>query len=300
MPAPTFKVIVVLPAFNEQDNLSGLLEAISQSLSDAGLEFQIIAVNDGSSDRTAEILKEQAAKLPLKVYTHERNQGLGPTIRDGLCYANQISNPEDVIVTMDADETQSPGLIPRMAGMIKAGHDVVIASRYQPGARVIGLSLNRRLISYTASKLMRVVFPIRGVRDYTCGYRAYRGDALAQALEAYGDRFVDQEGFQCMVDILLKMRRLPNLVFGEVPLILRYDLKQGESKMRLFRTARKTLLLLLERRLGPGSQGVPTDGPEAKHRYPTNAQDPLDIRHPAGSDQALPGGSAASGRTHEI
>jgi dolichol-phosphate mannosyltransferase len=300
MRAPTFKVIVVLPAFNEQDNLSGLLGAISESLSNAGLEFQIIVVNDGSSDRTAEILKEQAAKLPLKVYTHKRNQGLGATIRDGLRYAHQISNSKDVIVTMDADETQSPGLISRMVGMIKEGHDVVIASRYQPGARVIGLSLHRRLISYAGSKLMQVVFPIRGVRDYTCGYRAYRGDALAKALEAYGDHFVDQEGFQCMVDILLKMRRLPNLVFGEVPLILRYDLKQGESKMRLFRTARKTLLLLLERRLGPPSQEAPPDGPEAKHRYQTNAQDPLDIRHPAGSDQALPGGSAASRRIHEI
>jgi dolichol-phosphate mannosyltransferase len=297
MRAP-FKVIVVLPAYNEQANISGLLQSISENLSDACLDFQIIVVNDGSSDRTAEILKEQAAQLPLKVYTHDQNQGLGPTIRDGLGYANQISNSKDVIVTMDADETQSPGLILRMVRMIQEGHDVVIASRYQPGARVIGLSLHRRLISYAASKLMRVVFPIRGVRDYTCGYRAYRGDALSKALHAYGDRFVDQDGFQCMVDILLKMRRVPNLVFGEVPLILRYDLKQGESKMRLFRTARKTLLLLLDRRLGPSSQAGPTDGPEAKHRHQTNAQDSLDIRHPAGSDQALPGGSAASRRTH--
>jgi dolichol-phosphate mannosyltransferase len=69
--------------------------------------------------------------------------------------------------------------------------------------------------------------------------------------------FVDQEGFQCMVDILLKMRRMPDLVFGEVPLILRYDLKQGESKMRLFRTARKTLRLLFERRFGSSPRPAP-------------------------------------------
>ena len=102
MRAP-FKVIVVLPAYNEQANISGLLQSISENLSDACLDFQIIVVNDGSSDRTAEILKEQAAQLPLKVYTHDQNQGLGPTIRDGLGYANQISNSKDVIVTMDAD-----------------------------------------------------------------------------------------------------------------------------------------------------------------------------------------------------
>jgi dolichol-phosphate mannosyltransferase len=257
MRAPSFKVIVVLPAYNEQDNIAGLLQSISESLSDAYLDFQILVVNDGSADRTPEILKEQEALLPLKVYTHEKNQGLGATIRDGLYYANQISKPKDVIVTMDADETHTPGLILRMVRMIKEGHDVVIASRYQPGARVIGLALHRRMISYAASKLMRVLFPIHGVRDYTCGYRAYRGDALSKAVRAYGNRFVDQEGFQCMVDILLKMRRMPNLVFGEVPLVLRYDMKQGESKMRLFETAKKTLRLLFERRLGSSIKSLP-------------------------------------------
>jgi dolichol-phosphate mannosyltransferase len=262
MHAPSFKVIVVLPAYNEQENLPGLLQSLSESLSDAYLDFQIVVVNDGSSDRTAEILKEREGKLPLKVLTHERNQGLGATMRDGLYYANQISNSKDVIVTMDADETHPTGLILRMVRMIKEGHDVVIASRYQAGARVIGLTLHRRMISWVASKLMQLVFPIQGVRDYTCGYRAYRGDAFAQAMRFYGDRFIDQEGFQCMVDILLKMRRMPNLVFGEVPLVLRYDLKQGESKMRLFRTAQKTVRLLFQRKLGSSFQAVPTARPE--------------------------------------
>jgi dolichol-phosphate mannosyltransferase len=79
--------------------------------------------------------------------------------------------------------------------MIKESHDVVIASRYQPGARVIGLSLHRRFISYAGSKLMRVVCPIHGVRDYTCGYRAFRGEALSRALSVYGDRFRRSGGF---------------------------------------------------------------------------------------------------------
>jgi dolichol-phosphate mannosyltransferase len=65
--------------------------------------------------------------------------------------------------------------------------------------------------------------PIRGVRDYTCGYRAYRGRVLRQAFQRYGDDFINQEGFQCMVDILLKLRKM-DVIFGEVPLILRYDL----------------------------------------------------------------------------
>ncbi len=246
----SFKVIVVLPAYNEQENLPGLLDNLAEALADASLDFEIVVVDDGSSDSTPNILDRQATQLPLRVQRHERNQGLGATIRDGLYFANKIAGAKDVVLTMDADETHTPGLILRMVRMIKEGHDVVIASRYQPGARVIGLSWHRRVISSAASTLMRVLFPTPGVRDYTCGYRAYRGEVLSRAIAAYGDRFVDQEGFQCMVDILLKLRRMPNVVIGEVPLILRYDLKKGESKMRLFRTARNTLQLLTKRKLG--------------------------------------------------
>jgi dolichol-phosphate mannosyltransferase len=97
---------------------------------------------------------------------------------------------------------------------------------------------------------MRTVFPIRGVRDFTCGFRAYRASALHAAVSRYGDAFANQEGFQCMVDILLRLRTL-DLVFGEVPFLLRYDRKGGESKMNVWRTATQTLRLLVERRMRP-------------------------------------------------
>ena len=87
-------------------------------------------------------------------------------------------------------------------------------------------------MSRAASLLMRIVFPIRGVRDFTCGYRAYRADVLQRAVEHYHGEFVDQDGFQCMVDILLKLRPM-RLIFGEVPLLLRYDRKGGQSKMHV-------------------------------------------------------------------
>jgi dolichol-phosphate mannosyltransferase len=93
------------------------------------------------------------------------------------------------------------------------------------------------------------MFPIRGVRDYTCGYRAYRASALRQAVDHYGDRLVTEQGFSCMADVLLKMRRLP-LVMGEVPLELHYEERGDGSKMRVLRTIRQTLLLIFRRRLG--------------------------------------------------
>ncbi len=87
------------------------------------------------------------------------------------------------------------------------------------------------------------------MKDFTCGYRAYRARVIRESFARYGDHFLDQDGFQCMVDILLKMRRM-NLIFGEVPFILRYDYKEGSSKMNVPKTIRDTLALAWRRRFG--------------------------------------------------
>jgi dolichol-phosphate mannosyltransferase len=97
---------------------------------------------------------------------------------------------------------------------------------------------------------MIVLFPTKGVRDYTCGFRAYDLGLLQNVVSDSGDSFFDQDGFQVMVDIILKLRKNPDVIFGEVPLILRYDEKEGESKMQLGRTMRKTLSLIIKQFAG--------------------------------------------------
>lgn len=166
---------------------------------------------------------------------------------DSLQYASEITENKDIIITMDADDTHPPGSILRMLRMIYEGYDVVIASRYVPGARIIGLSWYRRFLSLGASVIVQVLFPIAGVKDYTCGYRAYRADIIKKAFEMYGNKFVSESGFQCMIDILLKLRAM-NAVIGEIPFILRYDHKVGRSKMPVYRTVMDTFKLLLTRR----------------------------------------------------
>ena len=145
------RVVVVLPVYNEALHLPGLLRQIDAVMRREGLGFQIIAVDDGSSDETPLILDEQTRKFPLTVHRHATNQGLGSTIRDGLRAAVAAASDHDVVVTMDADETHLPELIPGMARMVREGCDVVIASRYQPGSAVVGLSLRRRILSGCAS-----------------------------------------------------------------------------------------------------------------------------------------------------
>ncbi len=243
------KIYVVLPAYNEEARIGKLLDSIDEAMQEAGLLYQIILVEDGSDDNTAAVVKERGARMPILMKEHEVNLGLGLTIRDGLYTAVEMADDRDIIITMDADDTHLPGLILRMVRMICEGHDVVIASRYQPGARTIGVPLLRRFLSYSASLLFRIFYPTLGVKDFTCGYRAYRAKVIKEAIARYGEEFLDQDGFQCMVDILLKLGKM-NIVFGEVPIILRYDMKEGQSKMNLTSTSKKTLLLLFKRRFG--------------------------------------------------
>jgi dolichol-phosphate mannosyltransferase len=152
---------------------------------------------------------------------------------------------------MDSDNTHSPGLIAAMVRGIREGNDVVIASRFRPGARVMGVPFYRRVLSRAGSWVFRVTFPTKNVRDYTSGYRAYRADVLKRAFDTYGEQFVAESGFSCMVDILLKLRRMGAIV-NELPLILRYDFKYGISKMMVVTTISDTLKLLVLRRLGGG------------------------------------------------
>lgn len=243
------KVWIALPAFNEEKSLPPLLVAIHAALEPAGIDYGVIVVDDGSRDATARIAREAAASGPVELIMHVKNQGLAGAIRTCLGAALARSGPNDVIVTMDCDDTHPPRLIPQMLDQINDGRDVVIASRFQPGAKVIGVPASRIVYSIGAKWLFQTLFPIHGVRDYTCGYRAYRADAIRAAAQMYGDRLITETGFSCMADLLLKLRRLP-LEMSEVPLELRYDRRGGASKMRVIRTIRQTLFLMLRRRFG--------------------------------------------------
>jgi dolichol-phosphate mannosyltransferase len=240
---------IVLPAYNEEEGLPLLLEEIKEILEEARLPYQITVVNDGSTDKTSEVAKELSSAMPIRLIEHTNNKGLAETIKTGLIEVHKDASLKDVIITMDADNTHTPGLIMTMVRMIREGHDVVIGSRYQTGARVIGVPPLRRLLSFGASVIFRMLFPTVGVKDYTSGYRAYRAKVIKDMFDAYGEEFIDQPGFSCTVDILLKLRR-HYFIIGEAPLILRYDHKASTSKMKVFNTILETLRLIRKRRFG--------------------------------------------------
>ena len=243
------KVWIMLPAFNEEVGIASLVEKIGGMARQLDLNYEVVIVDDASTDSTAQIASQLSFHFPVTLVQHKVNQGLAGALRTGLEYVVRLGTAGDKVVTLDADDTQPPATIPKMLTMIDEGYDVVIASRYQPGSRTIGVPANRLAMTWFAKWLFKLITPIEGVWDYTCGFRVYRYDRLKEVMEHYGDQFVSEPGFSCMVDVLLKMRPF-NLVMGEVPMLLRYDQKDGPSKMKVAKTAGQTLKLLLRRRMG--------------------------------------------------
>ncbi len=240
---------IVLPALNEADSIGGLLQWFIDAFEEETIKWKVILVDDGSTDGTADVALSFRDRIELDIVGHPRNLGLAEALKTGLLRAVELAGDKDIIITMDSDGTHLPGLVIRMIRLIKEGNDIIIASRYRAGARVKGVSLFRRSLSRGAALLCKCVFPIHGVRDYTCGYRAYRARLIKKALEDYGGEIISETGFSCMVDLLLKLSRYDPIIC-EVPLVLRYDLKAGPSKMNVRKTIFDTLRLLCRRRLG--------------------------------------------------
>lgn len=245
-------VIVILPAYDEEHSIGTLLARIHDAMKSSGFECRVIVVNDGSRDDTAKVVDAYARDAAIERIDHPENLGLGDAVRTGLMRAVEIAGDHDIIVTMDSDNTHAPDLMFSMIETIRTGCDVVIASRYQAGARCTGVPFYRRILSRAGSWAFRLTFPTPNVRDFTSGYRAYRSSLIKSAFRAYGGEFVTESGFACTVDVLLKLRQL-GARMGEVPLVLRYDFKYGISKMLVFRTIRDSLQLIVARRFGEGA-----------------------------------------------
>ncbi len=237
-----------MPAYNEAARLPALLSRWVEVTGKLGTSHRYVIVDDGSADATPDLLRSFSATQSARIITHPSNVGLGASLRDGLRFVADHAEDDDVVVMMDADNTQPPELLPEMLERMKfCGCDVVIASRYRSGSQVLGLSWLRRLLSFGAGVVFRVIFPIRGVRDYTCGYRLYRVGLIKRAFERYGSRFCDRSGFECTVDILLRLAQL-GAGFDEVAMTLNYIDKAGHSSMSVGRTTLGTVKLILARR----------------------------------------------------
>ena len=224
------KIWVGLPAFNEEATIPALFPRFKDVLADGAQPYQIVLYNDGCTDRTVERAVAWQKELNVEVIGNPVNRGLGEGLRCLVLHACAHGVDDDVLFIMDCDDTHHPRQFAEMLAVLDRGKDVVIASRYRRGARIAGVAPHRKFLSLGAALLFKLLHWCPGVLDYTCGFRGYRVATLKRAHAHYGARLIEERGFACMVELLLKLNHL-GATMGEVPLDLRYDLKQSASKM---------------------------------------------------------------------
>jgi dolichol-phosphate mannosyltransferase len=212
-------VAVVLPTYNEAENIDRLLRELRSIVPEA----RLLVVDDASPDGTGRLAEACAAELgSIDVVHRAVKDGLGNAYR--FAFERVIGEGFDVVVTMDSDFSHDPQVIPRMLDAIESGSDVVVGSRYVPGGGTRDWPLHRRLLSRWGNVYTGWILGV-GVRDCTSGFRAYRASALA----AIHPETTRADGYAFLTELMVRSVRQGARVV-EVPIVF-VDRRYGTSKM---------------------------------------------------------------------
>jgi dolichol-phosphate mannosyltransferase len=214
---PNDAVTVVVPTYNERENLPHLAAAVLLH------GYRLLVVDDGSPDGTGAVADSLAAEVTRMAVIHRtQKQGLGKAYAAGFDRA--LADGAEVVVEMDADFSHNPADLPRLVAAVRRGADLAIGSRYVPGGATPDWPWHRRLISRAGNIYSRFMLGIP-VRDATAGYRAFSSAALAAL--PYGEAEASGYGFQ--VEMAWRAHQA-GLEIVEVPITFR-DREVGTSKM---------------------------------------------------------------------
>jgi dolichol-phosphate mannosyltransferase len=213
--------IVIIPTYNESNNVSRLVEVVM------GLEpeIDILFVDDGSPDGTADLIKNKIKEYPERVYIIEREgkQGLGTAYVRGFEYA--LENDYDYICEMDADFSHDPNDLPRLVEEVKNGAaDLAIGSRYSKGISIINWPLRRLILSYCANLYARIITGIP-VKDTTAGFKCIHH----KVLETIDLKKIRSNGYAFQIEIHFRAWKA-GFKLSEVSIIFK-EREEGVSKM---------------------------------------------------------------------
>ncbi len=209
-----YALTVIIPTFNEEENIAAIVEAVDGVLAESNLPGEILVVDDSSRDRTIPIVEAIAAgKSNVRLLVRTHDHGLSQSVVDGFGHARS-----DVFQVIDADFSHPPELIPRFYEAIESGSDVVIGSRYMKGGNIEQWPLKRRIISLGATAFGRILFP--EITDPVSGFFAVRRSVVEDAP-------LKPRGYKILMEVLGKGRWNS---FTEIPFVFR-DRAEGESKL---------------------------------------------------------------------
>jgi dolichol-phosphate mannosyltransferase len=224
--------VFVIPAYNEEANIPRLLADL-ESRPELWRGGWVILADDGSSDRTVEVARAHDGDLPVEVLVAERNGGPGKAFDRGFRRALTFCAEDELIVTLESDTTSDLDALEAMLAAARGGADVVLASHHGTG-ELANVSAHRRFLSRAASSVIR-----RGggldASTVSSFFRVYRASVLHRGYERYGDTFIQERGFACKAEILIKLSRM-GITVAEVPVTLDWSKREGASKMKVLPT----------------------------------------------------------------
>jgi len=251
---------LILPTYNEAENIEAIVRAAGAVLADAAPEgHRVLIVDDGSPDGTGEIAERLAGEYEWVevLHRHEKN-GIGPAYLAGFRHA--LQHGAAYAMEMDSDFSHDPADLARLLGAVHEGADLALGSRYVPGGGVSDWGLLRRFVSEGGSTYARIVLGL-GVRDLTGGFKCFRRETL----EAIHFDSVRSQGYAFQVELTYRAVRAGFRVV-EVPIVFR-DRQHGQSKMS-WRIAVEAMWLVPRLRFG-GQPPEPSEAPPAERQVRT-------------------------------
>jgi len=239
------KVLIGMPMYNEEPDIGKHMEKIVNISKN---NYSILIVDDGSTDKSKEIVKKFLKKLKIKLLEHEKNQGLSTTLNDLYYEASRILEDNDVLITMDSDDTHDPKYIEEVVRSINQGYNFVVLSRYQKGSKELGYPMYKRFLSRCVNTVLKILFPVRDLHDYTSGYRGFKGSLIKNLIKRYDKSVITAKAFAGMAEVIIKLRGF-GIKAKEIPFVYRYDLKRGLSKLKLTTTIKEYSKLILKAKL---------------------------------------------------
>jgi len=213
-------VAVMLPTYNEAENIESLIRKIEE----LKLDLMITVIDDSSPDGTAEVARKlQEEYGNVHVISRREKLGLGTAITAGFQYLLTLKKVPDYVVAMDADYSHDPKDIPRLIGVARKGCDLVIGSRYISHGRVVGSSLRRRAISRVANLVAAMVIRAR-FHDCTSGFRCYSRRYIKDVLPS-----LHCQTYEIQIETI-KQARLNGFKIKEIAITF-VNRKLGKSKL---------------------------------------------------------------------
>jgi dolichol-phosphate mannosyltransferase len=213
------RTLVVLPTYQEAENITDVLGRIRAALPDAG----ILVVDDNSPDGTGDLAEEAATELgDVQVLRRGGKEGLGSAYRAG--FKRGLADGAEILIEIDADLSHDPADLPRLVAAIEDGADLAVGSRYVPGGATPSWPAHRRQLSRWANRYATTVLGLP-MRDATAGFRAYRAEILAKL--NFDEISADGYGFQ--IEMAFNIAKLGGRI-TELPITFR-DRQRGTSKM---------------------------------------------------------------------